>query len=179
MTKYEAGESSIDVCGIQIHSHYHSVFEDIALLELCDPVQYTTTTQPIKFASKVEYEKFQSSNVIVAGWGSLREQQRGSNVLMKVQVPQVDTETCKRSYPWLADGMICAGNMTHGGIDSCQGDSGGPLWATSLGTREQVLLGIVSNGRGCARAGYPGVYTDVSHYFDWINEKMNNPSRNC
>ena len=44
-----------------------------------------------------------------------------------------------------------------------QGDSGGPL--TSGG----VQYGVVSWGRGCAQAGYPGVYTNVAELIPWIN----------
>ena len=78
------------------------------------------------------------NEVTSAGWGSLKERGQGSKVLMEVQVPQVDFQTCKTSYRWLAEGMICAGNMTHGGKDSCQGDSGGPLW--TFDEQSQVSL---------------------------------------
>ena len=54
-----------------------------------------------------------------------------------------------------------------GGIDSCQGDSGGPLACmSSSGT--PVLHGITSFGCGCARPDYPGVYTRVASYLEWI-----------
>ncbi len=64
---------------------------------------------------------------------------------------------------------ICAG-LPGGRVDSCQGDSGGPLirW---LGGRP-ALVGVVSEGNGCARPGYPGIYTRVSSYVQWIRAKI-------
>uniref|UniRef100_A0A4W5K6X1 trypsin n=1 Tax=Hucho hucho TaxID=62062 RepID=A0A4W5K6X1_9TELE len=54
-----------------------------------------------------------------------------------------------------------------GQVDSCQGDSGGPLVCQdSLGV--SYLWGIVSWGEKCGQARFPGVYTKVAHYFDWI-----------
>ncbi|HEX2449060.1 MAG TPA: trypsin-like serine protease [Methyloceanibacter sp.] len=55
--------------------------------------------------------------------------------------------------------------------DSCQGDSGGPLVAKVQDKFVQV--GVVSWGHSCADGVFPGVYTKVSSYTDWINETMN------
>ena len=60
--------------------------------------------------------------------------------------------------------MICAGS---GGKDSCQGDSGGPLVDVN-----GYLIDIVSWGHGCARDGYPGVYTETSYFVERIKNTL-------
>jgi len=67
------------------------------------------------------------------------------------------------------------------GTDSCSGDSGGPLyyWKDEVPT----MLGIVSRGwgsggsSGCAEFNYPGVYTRVAKYLEWIHN--NTEDGNC
>nr|AGM32954.1 serine protease [Coptotermes formosanus] len=61
--------------------------------------------------------------------------------------------------------MICAG-LPCGDRDACQGDGGGPLVALC----PLRLVGIVSWGVGCARSGYPGVYTKVSAVYDRLTD---------
>ena len=61
--------------------------------------------------------------------------------------------------------MMCASNP---GKDSCQGDSGGPLYDSD----NNVLVGVVSWGEGCAQAGYPGVYARVSDEWAWIQRTI-------
>jgi len=106
----------------------------------------------------------------VTGWGTLTAGGNSPSELHTVEVPHIDDATCREAYAGqndVADSMICAGDLNNGGIDSCQGDSGGPLYINS---ETPTLVGIVSWGIGCAEAGYPGVYTEVSHFRDWIKE---------
>ncbi|KAJ1322827.1 trypsin [Microdochium nivale] len=106
-----------------------------------------------------------------AGWGRLGEGQPGAETLQKVSVPVIDRATCAATYlgnPFgaeILESMVCAG-YPEGGRDACNGDSGGPIVDDASG----VLVGLVSWGVGCARAEYPGVYTRVGLFVDWINQ---------
>ena len=60
---------------------------------------------------------------------------------------------------------ICAGS---GGKDACLGDSGGPLVWSDEQNHQSYLIGVVSWGEGCGRPEYPGVYTRVTEFLDWI-----------
>ena len=51
------------------------------------------------------------------------------------------------------------------------GDSGGPLLADRLGSGWSVV-GVTSFGVECGRPDFPGVYTRVDQYLDWIQENL-------
>jgi len=74
---------------------------------------------------------------------------------------------CRQEYPEaMIPHVLCAGSNP--GEDTCQGDSGGPL--TRAEGNERVLVGLVSGGKGCAIAGMPGLYVNVTEYRTWIEE---------
>ena len=112
-----------------------------------------------------------ATDLVTAGWGTEQEGDYSlPNLLQKVTVPFVDAATCAKAYPGegqMTNTMICAG-LDQGGKDSCQGDSGGPLLAGAGADRK--LVGVVSWGEGCARAGKYGVYGKVSTAVEWVNK---------
>lgn len=172
-TMTDIGEVSIQICGVQVHPYYSStsMTEDIALIELCETPKFSPTIQPIGLApAKVSMPE--GSKVVVAGWGTLQEGGRVANMLRAVEVKTVSLRKCLLGYSWVKEGQICAGIYDEGRKDSCQGDSGGALWWNNTYSKVIYQVGIVSSGKGCARKHYPGIYTSIPYYFDWILNTM-------
>lgn len=92
---------------------------------------------------------------------------RGSPVLKIVSLKLLPQEgRCKQEFPLaMIPEVLCAGSGP--GKDTCQGDSGGPL--TRAEGPDRVLVGLVSNGKGCAIKGMPGLYVNVTRYLAWID----------
>uniref|UniRef100_A0A3B4FIP6 Plasma kallikrein-like n=1 Tax=Pundamilia nyererei TaxID=303518 RepID=A0A3B4FIP6_9CICH len=156
---------------IVCHPKYNplTIENDICLLKLSAPVNFTDYIQPICLAS--ENSTFYSgTSSWVTGDGSL------SNILQEVNVPIVGSNECKcyyQDFSEITENMICAG-LKAGGKDSCQGDSGGPL----MTKKESVWVqsGVVSFGYGCAEPMRPGIYTRVSQYQKWISDTITGKS---
>lgn len=169
----EGVEQRADVDEIIMHPDYSSsrLTNDICLLKLSQSLEWTDAVKPTTLPEQNE-ETDEGTDVIVTGWGTLSSGAISlPNKLHKVTVPVISDENCGQDYAEsgydIADSMICAG-LPQGGKDSCQGDSGGPF----IHAETKTLLGIVSWGIGCAEPGYPGVYTQVSYYVDWISQSM-------
>lgn len=135
---------------------------DVTVLVLSKDIQFSSTVQAVNVASKAPAV---GTDAIVTGYGVLSEEEDHDpkpHSLRYVTVPIFDHAECQKDYGKNNDGseavtsrMLCAG-YKEGGKDACQGDSGGPLVANN------TLVGVVSQGEGCARPNYPGIYTDVT-----------------
>ncbi|XP_045127267.1 transmembrane protease serine 11D-like isoform X2 [Portunus trituberculatus] len=164
-----------------IHDGYNdqTMNNDIALLKLETPIVFPTNNKVAPICLPSAGNLFESVSAIVSGWGTLTSGGSQPDILNHVTVQTMTNEECKNknySSDDITDNMICAG-VSQGGKDSCQGDSGGPL-VTDNATNSE-LIGIVSWGSGCAAEGYPGVYTRVTNYLPWIQEKTGNSWSTC
>ncbi|XP_071535892.1 serine protease 29-like isoform X10 [Panulirus ornatus] len=56
-------------------------------------------------------------------------------------------------------------------IRTTSGDSGGPLQCNMRDGR-WYLAGVTSFGSGCAKPGFPDVYTRITYYLPWIKQQM-------
>ncbi|CAJ1080986.1 LOW QUALITY PROTEIN: uncharacterized protein LOC119010001 [Xyrichtys novacula] len=164
-------EVSRGVSAIILHPNYDSATSDndIALLKLSSPVQFTDYIRPVCLAAGESIFN-NGTDSWVTGWGAVQEGEPlpFPETLQEVQVPVLGNRQCNclNGVGTITNNMICAGVLA-GGKDSCQGDSGGPM--VSKQEKVWVQSGVVSFGFGCARPNLPGVYSRVSRYQSWIN----------
>jgi secreted trypsin-like serine protease len=167
--KVDQGEQIKNIEKIIMHAQYNSETNnnDIALLKLKTAATSEAVT---RITPELMQGLKEGTALTVMGWGNLSTTgEQFPDKPNQVQVPLVSNASCKTSYSNLTENMVCAG-YTQGGKDSCQGDSGGPLVYQLDGKWHQV--GVVSFGQGCAEANYPGVYTRVEKYADWITTQI-------
>ena len=170
---------SIDVLTEIPHPDYddYTTDNDFMLLFLKDSV--TVDVKMVKVNSDVNVPEVDAA-VTVVGWGDtdITDEVEMPIYLQEVEVNVVSNEECNASDgPYgtyeeaggITDNMLCA-REEGGGEDSCQGDSGGPLVIKGADPNgaDDVQVGVVSWGYGCAMAEYPGVYARVSSQYEWI-----------
>lgn len=151
----------IAVRAIWVNPRYDSVTNsgDFGVLTLAQPLSPGTV---IPMAGPGDSAYAPGTSAVVYGWGDTTGAAAYPHTLRAARVHVLPDAQCERAYPGSAEGtyrprtMLCAGE-SRGGRDACQGDSGGPLVARGR------LIGLVSWGSGCGRAGSPGVYTRVSY----------------
>ena len=190
------GAETRKVKRLVVHEGYdkNTQENDIALMELAE----TLPEQLIALQLQPDPAEESNRSVTVTGWGMTRwvvsKKDKSGHVaffdgvtnkqvdltkfespdLRKADIPLVEVDQCAQAYGNGAqkiDGRnLCAG-LSQGGVDACQGDSGGPMMAQSA-SGEYRQIGVVSWGKGCALAGYPGVYTRVSAFNAWIKTVM-------
>ncbi|KZC09041.1 Proclotting enzyme [Dufourea novaeangliae] len=159
----------------QIHAHPKfsrvGFYNDIAVLELTRPVRKSPYVIPICLPqSRYRNERFAGARPTVVGWGTTYYGGKESTVQRQAVLPVWRNEDCNSAYfQPITSNFLCAG-YSQGGKDACQGDSGGPLMLRADG--RWIQIGIVSFGNKCGEPGYPGVYTRVTEYTDWIKGNL-------
>lgn len=114
------------------------------------------------------------TRLVVAGWGRT-EAGNTSPVKLQLQVPVAEKSACSSRFRTasvtLRSTQLCAGGEAR--KDSCNGDSGGPLMTTFRNDSGQWYVeGVVSFGTQCGTQGWPGIYTRVSDYIEWIRNNI-------
>lgn len=146
---------------------------DIALLELAEPVVFRDHVAPICLP-KADAD-FEGRVATVSGWGRVNSTQLLPTSLQRTAITITNKESCRN---WLAqnepeikfsEDWLCAGFVS-GGKTPCNGDSGSGLFLKRDGRAQ--LVGIASWLLECGDSFKPHVYTGISHFVDWINTNM-------
>ncbi|XP_055610448.1 venom protease-like [Uranotaenia lowii] len=169
-----------------VHEQYNekTIQNDIALVRLQQNAPLSDMIKPIclPLDESIRTRDLTYYSPFVAGWGTTSFRGPTANRLQEVQVIVLPIDQCAFNYKLyfpdqvFDNTVLCAG-FPEGGRDSCQGDSGGPLMLPQLSYNGQYyyynLIGIISYGYECAKAGFPGVYVKVGPYIPWIEAKLN------
>ena len=153
----------LGVSRVWVSKAYHDPTQgnDVAVLTVRGQLPY----RPAELPGGQDRAYDTGTKATVLGWGRVADGGDRSDYLRSAVVPVVGDSECKADYDtYDPKTMVCAG-YPEGGIDACQGDSGGPLVVGD------TLIGLVSFGDGCGKAGKPGVYTRVSAFSDDITEQ--------
>jgi hypothetical protein len=179
----------VEIKRVYKHPEYRfpNLYNDVAVLELGRRIEYnfdkfgdspSCLDQGIDITDKI---------ATVQGYGTTETGDKGT--LLETNVTVISNQQCKeilnfnvtdnnnnrkkilQALPLGLDyGLLCAQgiyneekNLYSG---SCKGDSGGPLTQKDEQDRT-TLIGIVSGGIDCGK-GYPGWYTRVEYYKDWV-----------
>jgi secreted trypsin-like serine protease len=168
---------------VVIHAGYEAAgsgdmyHDDIALIHLVSPANAT----PV--ARYTNPTLADGTPLSTLGWGKTAtpQGQWASSDLFRADSKAIANATCAavpdygpqfengRQVTPIHSGVLCGGGSRG---KACSGDSGGPVVMTN-GPRP-MLVGIVSwtHRDSCGKPEFPGVYTRVAAYEDWIRRAM-------
>ncbi|XP_035149024.1 complement factor I isoform X7 [Callithrix jacchus] len=162
---------------IIFHENYdgHTYQNDIALIEMKKEGNKKDCELPHSVPACVPWSPYlfqPNDTCIVSGWGREKENKK----VFSLQWGEVKLiSNCSKFYGnrFYEKEMECAGTYD-GSIDACKGDSGGPLVCMDA-NNVTYIWGVVSWGENCGKPEFPGVYTKVANYFDWISYHVGRP----
>ncbi|KAJ8672561.1 hypothetical protein QAD02_003820, partial [Eretmocerus hayati] len=141
---------------------------DIALIQLTTKIKSNSKQWPISISNK----RPKAGQIMkVSGFGRESKTTGRSPIVKSMKVPVIENQKCQEVYKKkgyvITKNMFCAQADVS---DAGDGDSGGP------GIINNLLVGIVSFGTNQAkRSRFPGVYTNVFYFRDWIENETGIP----
>ncbi|XP_045214354.2 uncharacterized protein LOC123564677 isoform X1 [Mercenaria mercenaria] len=177
-------EQFVDIDKIVKHPDFilaydHPILNDIVLLKLSNPVTLSDYVNTI--CLEPNFTVPDGTTCLTTGWGLLDVDGVGVELPNSAELDIVPRDECRENYESLPDddeakqfvsiqdSVICA-RADQTGVDSCRGDSGGPL--ICYHDNHWMQAGIVSFGYQCGDIRYPGVYTNVDYFYNWIENTI-------
>lgn len=171
--EFEPGRLTITVAPNRIIFHpafeSKSLMNDIALIELVEPIELNSFIQPIELATCEDDDFAERFDVVAVGNGYKKSEGGIADILQYAPMTTTPIPLCMRVFPFLVHraSVFCAENDKKRS-SVCTGDSGGPLKRIS----DNKLIGIASfiSPNNCDE-GQPQAFTKVAFYRKWISEK--------
>jgi len=151
-----------------------SLHNDLALVHLPQPVNFTSEISPVCLPSYSEAgEAFAHLEAWASGWGKPTDSADSiSPVLREVETETITNLICALEFPFqITKNVICISGAE--GKSTCNGDSGGPLHLVeSNGVHKQIGITSFGSSLGC-EIGFHAAFTRTTSYLEWIETETN------
>uniref|UniRef100_A0A4W6ED75 trypsin n=1 Tax=Lates calcarifer TaxID=8187 RepID=A0A4W6ED75_LATCA len=151
----EGFEQIFNVSKIYVHNYNYKTFNNDIML-----IMLNANVQPVALPDE-HTPPLVDDICTVSGWGVTQIYSYYLSPVLRAVDVRIQPYCIYYYWGRITPNMLCAGSRM-GGKDSCQGDSGGPLICNGF------FEGIVSWGISCANPYFPGVYTKVRNYVEWM-----------
>uniref|UniRef100_T1J009 Peptidase S1 domain-containing protein n=1 Tax=Strigamia maritima TaxID=126957 RepID=T1J009_STRMM len=148
------------------HTYQHFLF-DIAIIKMNQSIEYSSTMRPACFPRP--NQNYVGRIATLSGWGYNvpGDYDNRPPILMKGNVTIISLRVCREVYEDAKQlSVICTG-VKSGQKGPCSGDSGTPLVVLEKERWNQI--GLLSGARECGDPKFPGIFTRVDCYYEWIN----------
>ncbi|XP_077507945.1 chymotrypsin-like elastase family member 2A [Amblyomma americanum] len=171
------GEIAVPVKEICVHRNYSGTGNDIAIIKMAYPVNFTRTIRPVCLPER-KGQFPTDSEAFATGWTVIKrkETERSKRVLRELKMKLMNEHRCARYFDVsLPEEVLCAGH-DYGSL--CEGDSGAPLMQNVAG--QWFLQGVLSGGPfNCGDKAFPMVFTRVASFVQsFINPYLRSKTYN-
>lgn len=156
-----AGGKLVQLKRIIINKSFSNWLNDIALLELEKPLEWSEYIKPIDLA---DAEVPSGADVTISGWGLMYPGDPNPYRLQWSTLQAISTEECGKRIGFNDVSLICLDHEVDRGI--CNGDAGSPA------VYQGKLVGIASFYYGGCANNNPDAFTKVLHYREWISQNI-------
>lgn len=158
----------VDKRFLHIHEGYEHrlLLNDIALIKLPKPVQYSDTIQPVNFPTECDLKEY--TDLLAIGNGRVGEGDKLAATLQYTTLTTIPSSECSETYSFINKSItFCAIGFSGGAIR--EGDSGGPL----VHCTQHTLYGISSFVHETEQVYVlPQGFTNVLVYLPWISNMI-------
>nr|XP_022906689.1 trypsin-2-like [Onthophagus taurus] len=175
-------EQIAEIEWVYIHANYsrEPLNNDLCILNIEPGIKKSKHIKASKFPTKSIFKELvdngKCTNAIVMSFGLQNRKRKLVSHLNKnynphLQCTSLQVMNLKDCYnlfgEMITESVFCARDAEKG-KDACQGDSGGPLMCKGF------QIGVVSAGIGCGIPLYPGLFTRIDIYEDFMNIAFSN-----